>query len=251
MNRRLPGDWLIPNWPAPQNVGAVSTSRSGGVSDANYRALNLSDRVGDDPASVQTNRGNLRASLCLPTEPAWLWQVHGNTIVDASQVNGRVEADACVAFSPGPVCVVTTADCLPVLFCDANGTRIAAAHAGWRGLAAGVLEATIEALGLSSDQVIAWLGPAIGPRRFEVGDEVKAVFVDQAPSNLTAFIPTPNGRWFADIYRLARNRLRAKGVHNIYGGGWCTYSDSKRFFSYRRDGATGRMASMIWMSKPN
>ncbi len=246
----LPGDWLIPKWPAPPTVFAVSTSRSGGVSEAPFSALNLSDRVGDAPSSVQTNRAKLCASLCLENEPAWLWQVHGRTVVDASHVDGRTEADASVTFSPGPVCVVTTADCLPVLFCDVNGMRVAAAHAGWRGLAAGILEATSEALAIPPHQIMAWLGPAIGAHRFEVGEEVKAAFVNQDAINNGAFTPSSNERWFADIYQLARNRLRANGIHNIYGGGWCTYSDSKRFFSYRRDRITGRMASLIWMSKP-
>ena len=250
MSWTLPADWLIPDWPAPHNVHAVSTSRSGGVSEAPFGALNLSDRVGDTPSAVRTNRARLRTALSFETEPVWLRQVHGRTVVDASHVDGRTEADASVAFSPGPVCAVTTADCLPVLFCDVNGTRVAAAHAGWRGLAAGILEATSEALAIPPHLVLAWLGPAIGAHNFEVGEEVKAAFVNQDAINNAAFKPSSNARWFADIYQLARNRLCANGIHNIYGGGWCTYSDARRFFSYRRDKMTGRMASLIWMSKP-
>jgi purine-nucleoside/S-methyl-5'-thioadenosine phosphorylase / adenosine deaminase len=244
----LPSSWITPRWPVPKHVHAVCTTREGGGSSAPFNTFNLSDRVGDNPITVDNNRAHLIEWLSLPARPTWLRQVHGNTVVDVGKLNGDVEADAAMAKSSGAVCVVTTADCLPVLFCDREGSRVAAAHAGWRGLAAGVLEATVVALSRPADQLYAWLGPAIGPRNFEVGGEVRAVFVAMDPANLSAFRPSQNARWLANIYQLAINALRAQGVSQIFGGGYCTYSDPKRFYSYRRDKRTGRMASLIWMA---
>lgn len=237
-------DILLPNWPAPPNVRACTTTRDGGVSLGPYASLNLGDHVGDDPAAVAENRARLRRELALPAEPLWLTQVHG--IVVAEGQGGC--ADASVAFGPGTVCTVMTADCLPLLLCDRAGTRVAAVHAGWRGLLAGVIEATVTRLGVPGTEVLVWLGPAIGPDAFEVGAEVRAAFVAEDAAVAAAFTPSPAGRWLADIYALARLRLARCGVTAVYGGELCTWSDAARFYSYRRDGVTGRMASLIWLA---
>lgn len=239
-------DWIIPDWPAPSWVRAVSTTRAGGVSDGAYASLNLALHVADDPQAVAENRRRLHAALALPAEPVWLAQVHGCGIVDAGSSAPGIEGDGAVGRAPGHVCVVMTADCLPLLLCDRAGTCVAAAHAGWRGLADGVIEAAVAALGLPGNSLIAWLGPAIGPQAFEVGDEVRAAFVARNPAAAEAFQPHGE-RWHADIYRLAHQRLAALGITDVYGGGLCTYADAARFYSYRRDGATGRMATLIWM----
>lgn len=238
-------DWLVPAWPAPVNVRALQTIRTGGTSQAPWDSLNLGDHVGDLPAKVVANRASLRAVL--PAEPLWLKQVHGIAAVDAEFAANSPEADAAYAHQPGEVCVVMTADCLPVLFCDQAGTVVAAAHAGWRGLLAGVLEATITKMGIPGRDLLAWLGPAIGPRRFEVGSEVHAAFVERDAIASSCFVPLGGGKWLADIYGLARQRLQIAGVAAISGGDFCTFSDPLRFFSYRRDGVTGRMASLIWL----
>ncbi len=238
-------EFIFPDWPAPANVRAAVTTRAGGVSVGPYASLNLGDHVGDEPAAVAENRARLVRALALPGEPGWLKQVHGTCARDAALAGG--EADAGFATGPGVVCVVLTADCLPVLFCDRHGTRVAAAHAGWRGLAAGVLERTVEALDTSPGDVLAWLGPAIGPDAFEVGEEVRAEFLRHDARAAEAFRPSPQGRWLADLYALARLRLQRQGVTAIHGGGLCTYRDVERFYSYRRDGVTGRVASLIWL----
>ncbi|HSG22705.1 MAG TPA: peptidoglycan editing factor PgeF [Azonexus sp.] len=238
-------DLLVPAWPAPANVRALQTLRTGGCSLAPWDSFNLGDHVGDSPALVAANRSRLRALL--PAEPIWLKQVHGITAVNADFEANLLEADAAYARQPGKVCVVMTADCLPVLFCDRAGTVVAATHAGWRGLAAGVLETTIGKMGVQASELLAWLGPAIGPECFEVGDEVHAAFIDHDPAAEPAFSPRLPGKWLADIYALARQRLQSAGVTSISGGGFCTFSDAERFFSYRRDGVTGRMASLIWL----
>lgn len=243
-----PDSWLVPNWPAPVSVRACSTTRIGGVSEAPYDGLNLGEHVGDDPRRVRENRRRLRAALDLPSEPLWLRQVHGPRVCDARDVVPDTEADGCVAFGPGPVCAVMTADCLPVLFCDRDGTRVGIAHAGWRGLAAGVLEATVHALDCEPSGLLAWLGPAIGPQSFEVGHEVRSAFVEHDPACGAAFVPSPNRRWLADLNALARLRLSAVGLSSVFGGGLCTYLDSSRFYSYRREARTGRMASLIWLA---
>lgn len=271
-------DWITPDWPAPANVRALMTTRSGGVSQAPFDSFNPASHVGDDPDAVAENRRILRASL--PSEPPWLNQVHGTRVFEialppspmgdghdsmgdagaggakSALFNlGRVvpEADASMTREPGQVCAVLTADCLPVLFCDAAGTVVAAAHAGWRGLAAGVLEETVKSMNVEPGRILVWLGAAIGPDSFEVGPEVREAFVAQHAMAGIAFRPALPGtldetprKWLADIYMLARIRLAAIGVERVYGGGECTFRDSRRFFSYRRDGATGRMAGLIW-----
>lgn len=221
------------------------TTREGGVSQAPWSSFNLGDHVGDEPAHVAANRARLRERL--PDDPVWLRQVHGATVVEAG--SGEVEADAVLARQPGRVCAVLTADCLPVLFCDRAGSVVAAAHAGWRGLAGGVLEATVGAMQVPPAEIIAWMGAAIGPQAFEVGDEVKQAFVAQHPEAAAAFVPKAEpGKWLADIYQLARIRLRHAGVQAVFGGGLCTHADRERFFSYRRDGVTGRMAALVWLA---
>lgn len=236
-----------PNWPAPKNVHALVTTRAGGVSVGPYASLNLGDHVGDDVRAVAENRAQLRAALTLPTDPLWLAQVHGTTVVDVVAVTNGVTADASFATRPGIVCAVLTADCLPVFLCNRMGTRIGIAHAGWRGLAAGVIESTVAALGVPRGELMAWLGPAIGPNAFEVGPEVRTAFTDPDPGAACAFRAGTPGHWFADIYQLARRRLHALGVHAVHGGDLCTFTDSARFYSFRRDGTCGRMASLIWM----
>jgi len=238
---------IYPDWPAPANVKAVTTTRAGGVSEPPFDRFNLADHVGDEPDGVRQNRAALQQSLQLPTAPAWLNQVHGDRVVDVARCGERPSADAAFCTRAGLVCAVLTADCLPVLLCDREGKRVAAVHAGWRGLAGGVLERSIEALDTDPARLMVWLGPAIGSLAFEVGDEVRQVFVEQHAQAAGAFNSTTNGRWLADLYRLARIRLQAIGVDAIYGSGFCTFTDRERFYSYRRDGATGRMATLIWL----
>jgi len=237
---------LIPDWPAPARVRALVSTRQGGCSVAPYASFNTATHVGDEPQAVAANRRLLRASL--PAEPAWLDQVHGIAVVDAATVASVAPtADASVAFAPDTVCVIQTADCLPVLLARDDGSAVGAAHAGWRGLCDGVLEATIARLGEPA-HLLAWLGPAIGPSAFEVGDEVRAAFMAHDGNAAKAFTAGERpGKWLADIYLLARQRLGAAGVTRIYGGGLCTVSDAERFYSYRRDRVCGRMASLIWM----
>jgi YfiH family protein len=237
--------FIVPQWPAPDNVRAVQTVRTGGCSQPPWASFNLAGHVGDDPAHVAANRQLLAAHL--PYSPCWLEQVHGTAVVDAASAPSGSIADASVSHRPGSVCVVMTADCLPVLFCARKGTAVAAAHAGWRGLQAGVLEQTLAALAVPPEDVLAWLGPAIGPENFEVGGEVRAAFMATDGEAQRAFRPGAPGKWWCDLYLLARQRLEKAGVRHIYGGEECTVADSARFFSYRRDGVTGRMASLIWL----
>lgn len=236
--------FLIPDWPAPANVRAIVTTRSGGISSGPFADFNLADHVGDDPVAVAENRRRLRAWL--PAEPLWLQQVHGARCIDAALATPGIEADASFTRQPGVVCAVLTADCLPVLFCDEAGSVVAAAHAGWRGLAAGVLEATVQAMAVAPDHLLAWLGPAIGPASFEVGDEVVSAFTAQQPAAAVAFRAQGNGRWLCDLYHLARLRLRALGLCRITSAEFDTFRDAQRFFSYRREYITGRMASLVW-----
>jgi hypothetical protein len=238
---------IYPQWPAPANVRAVSTTREGGASGPPYDSLNLAGHVGDAAAAVQENRRRLYRQLSLPAEPFWLEQVHGIRVVEAGGSAPQPSADASFSRCPGAVCAVMTADCLPALFCDLDGSVVAAAHAGWRGLAGGVLEATVAALDVDPARLLAWLGPAIGPGAFEVGAEVREAFLAGHPQAAAAFVAQPDGRWLADLYRLAGIRLRAAGVTAIHGGGFCTYSERERFYSFRRDRVTGRMASLIWL----
>jgi purine-nucleoside/S-methyl-5'-thioadenosine phosphorylase / adenosine deaminase len=239
---------LYPDWPAPPAVRAFVTTREGGLSTGPYASLNLGDHVGDEAAAVAANRRLLRT--CLPAEPLWLRQVHGVDVADAGVACvGLPEADAAVARHPGRVCGVLTADCLPVLLCDTSGGVVAAAHAGWRGLLGGVLERTVEAMAVPPEQVLAWLGPAIGPAAFEVGAEVREAFVAEDPCAAAAFQSgVMPGKWWADLPALARQRLARQGVLRVHGGDSCTYRDGRRFFSYRRDGVTGRFGSFIWLA---
>ncbi|NWG38775.1 MAG: peptidoglycan editing factor PgeF [Hydrogenophilaceae bacterium] len=236
--------FIHPAWPAPFNVHSMVTTRMGGISQPPFDSFNLAGHVGDVPEFVAANRALLRKHC--PAEPMWLNQVHGNIVALADDIDSLVDADASVSFKPGTVCVVLTADCLPVLFCDRKGTRVAAAHAGWRGLAAGVLEASINAMQCEPCDILAWMGPAIGQKAFEVGDDVRDVFIRDLAESEAAFLPAQPGKWVADIYQLARLRMKRAGVVNVYGDGFCTYTDSKRFFSFRREGKTGRMATLIW-----
>ena len=235
----------VPDWAVPANIRALQTTRNGGISKAPWASFNLGDHVGDDAAAVAANRVLLVSRL--PAEPLWLTQVHGIAAVDADQRPKIREADAAFARQPGSVCVVMTADCLPVLLCDRQGTIVAAAHAGWRGLAAGVLESTVAAMKVDPGELLVWLGPAIGPRCFEVGDEVRNAFVTDNPAAGLAFVSHEAGKWLCDIYLLARQRLQRMGIMAISGGGECTVTEADRYFSYRRDGVTGRMASLIWL----
>ncbi|HEY8609428.1 MAG TPA: peptidoglycan editing factor PgeF [Noviherbaspirillum sp.] len=245
---------ITPRWDAPANVAAVSTTRTGGVSLGPYAGadgkggLNLGIHVGDVPAHVAANRALLRGVL--PAEPAWLNQVHGTTVVDAATAADVPHADASVSSAVGSVCVVQTADCLPVLLCDSKGSVVGAAHAGWRGLAGGVLQATVARMRQAGGkEIIAWMGPAIGPEAFEVGPDVVDAFVCGDAQARAAFKPYPghSGKYLADIYALARGVLRSAGVERIWGGDCCTVGDAGRFYSYRRDKITGRMASLIWL----
>jgi polyphenol oxidase len=240
-------NFIAADWPAPSNVHAAATLRTGGVSVGQYASLNLGAHVGDDAAAVAENRRRVRAQLRLPAEPLWLNQVHGTAVIDAGSRTPTPTADAAVATTPGQVCVVLTADCLPVVFCDEAGSRVAAAHAGWRGLAGGVLQATVSALDVPPQRLLAWLGPAIEQDAFEVGAEVREQFVTQDSTNAASFTPNARGRWLADLYDLARRQLERIGVTRVYGGGFRCYADRDRFFSYRRDGVTGRMATIVWI----
>ena len=273
---------IIPEWPAPKNVKALQTTRHGGVSSTPYDSFNLGIHVGDMPLAVARNRMLLEPLL--PSEPVWLKQVHGTVVASAHDADCWPEADACVSSRAGAVCVVMTADCLPVLLCDEQGSVVGAVHAGWRGLCDGVMEQTVRAMNVQPDTLMAWLGPAIGMQKFEVGDKVRAAFIVKQPQAAAAFIPSPPAplveqlairldhqktmpkslvipqageggalapgegeKYLADIYQLARLRLNALGITRIYGGGLCTYTDHERFFSYRRDGVTGRMGTFIWL----
>ncbi|AYG09887.1 peptidoglycan editing factor PgeF [Pseudomonas fluorescens] len=239
-------DWLIPDWPAPAGVKACVTTRAGGVSLAPFDSLNLGDHVEDSPEAVLENRRRLTAAFAI--QPAWLRQVHGVVVVEADPER-IAEADGSWTGTPGIACTAMTADCLPALFCNKSGTRVAAAHAGWRGLAAGVLEAAADSLDAAPADVLVWLGPAIGPKAFEVGPEVREAFMQQHPQTAQAFVPSHNpGKFLADIYQLARLRLAARGITAVYGGGLCTVTDP-RFFSYRRSPRTGRFASLIWLER--
>lgn len=238
---------IVPAWPAPSGVHAVATTRAGGVSAPPYDTLNLALHVGDEPAAVTENRRRVSAALKLPAQPRWLNQVHGATVSELGRESGVCDADASFTRRPGTVCVVMTADCLPLLICDGAGTQVAAVHAGWRGLAGGIIEETLKSFEGPREELLVWLGPAIGPDAFEVGDEVRETFVTADSSAADAFRANARGHWLADIYALARLRLARHGVTRVYGGEHCTVRESDTFFSYRRDGATGRMASMIWI----
>ena len=240
---------IIPDWPAPEHVRAYSTTRQGGVSQSAWSSLNLATHVDDDPINVAENRRRLSEVLAIPNEPYWLEQVHGTEVV-RPELKTTHCADAAFTQQLNTPCVVMTADCLPVLFCDEQGSAVAAAHAGWHGLAAGVLEQTLKCFDQPS-KVMAWMGPAIGPEHFEVGDEVREMFVQQHAAAENAFVISRSGHWMADIFLLARQRLLSAGVSHIFGGDICTYADADHFYSFRRESVTGRMASLIWLSDDN
>lgn len=237
--------WIAARWPASPRIRAGITTRAGGVSRPPYAELNLADHVGDDPAAVRENRARLRRYLALPAEPLWLKQVHGVQV--CTDVQQGTQADASVSQQPGQVCAVMTADCLPVLLCDRAGTVVAAAHAGWRGLAANVITETLKRMPVDPAEVMVWLGPAIGPRAFEVGDDVRTCFLGLGDDYARVFVTQTPGKWLMDIYAAARLQLAGLGVSQVYGGEYCTFEDDQRFYSYRRERDTGRMASLIWI----
>ena len=245
MSDQAPG--FAPDWPAPPNVRVFVTER--GARDSSYGSLNLATHVGDDPTRVAANRDRLRAALSLPAEPAWLEQVHGARVLDLDR-DEVAPADGAVTARTGVVCTVMTADCLPVALCTRDGGRIGVAHAGWRGLSAGVLPAAVRALTTDPTGVLAWLGPAIGPAAYEVGADVRSAFVERDSAADRWFTPNARGRWQADLYGLARDSLSGAGVRAIYGGGFCTFNEVGRFFSHRREGPCGRMATLVWLD-PN
>jgi YfiH family protein len=238
---------IVPEWPAPDGVVACSSTRTGGVSEGAWESLNLGAHCGDDLNHVEENRKRFFAAGQLPSKPVWLEQVHGTAVLSLTgEPYASKRADASYSNTPGTVCAVMTADCLPVLFCNRAGTEVAAAHAGWRGLCAGVLEETVACFADSADNILAWLGPAIGPQAFEVGPEVREAFMAHDPQAESAFRPAGE-KYMADIYQLARQRLTHLGISQIYGGDRCTFTEKSDFFSYRRDKTTGRMASFIWL----
>jgi polyphenol oxidase len=273
---------ITPDWPVPARVHCAFTLRSGGVSTAPYDSLNVGAHVGDAADAVRENRRRVRESLRLPAEPVWLQQVHGIEVVDLDVSGSRTEsaltadaaradvalsaasqavrasaaeapsseaprADAAVTRTAGRVCVIQVADCMPVLFASRDGSAVGAAHAGWRGLAGGVLEQTVRALGVAPAGLVAWLGPTISQEHFEVGEDVRTAFMSADPEASSAFVANTRGRWQCNLYALARRRLAALGVNDVFGGGWCTYTDVTRFFSFRRDGQCGRMAALVWL----
>ena len=243
----LPDGWIVPDWPAPRNVRAFVTTRAGGVSSGEYASMNLGTGSGDDPVSVERNRALL--SEHLPLAPRWMKQVHGTGVADLDihRESDVPTADAAVSSTPGRVATVLTADCMPVFVADMKGGRVGVAHAGWRGMAAGVIENVVASLGTPAANVAAWMGPAIGPTAFEVGAEVKEAFERADPSAAAAFAPHAPGKYLADLYLLARQRLARAGVREIHGGGFCTYREPERFFSYRRVQKSGRMGAFIWI----
>ena len=238
-------EWLAPDWAAPPGVAALASTRAGGASRGAYAGLNLGDHVGDEPAAVAANR--LAILRHLPGEPLWLNQVHGTAVAVAESAQPGVTADASVAHTANRVLAVLHADCLPVVFCDEQASVVAVAHAGWRGLAAGVLEATVAAMEVPGERLFAWLGVAIGPGAYEVGAELRAAFVARDPAAGAAFAPSASGKWRCDLYALARLRLAALGVSRVAGGSLCSHSDPARFYSHRRDGVSGRMATLVWL----
>jgi len=237
--------WLVPDWPAPPGVRAFVTTRAGGVSTGEYASLNIGYSSGDDPANVARNRAIVRARL--PSEPRWLKQVHGTHAAHLDRAEDVPTADAALTAQPGRVAVVLTADCMPLFFCDDAGRCVAVAHAGWRGMSAGVIESTVRAMQVEPSRVMAWMGPAIGPDAFEVGPEVREAFMAAEPSAQSAFRAHKPGKYLADLYALARGRLALAGVEHVHGGGFCTYHEPERFFSYRRKQASGRMGAFIWI----
>lgn len=245
MTDKLAQSFVYPDWPAPHNIHVIQTTRFGGVSSQPYDSLNIGNHVNDNPYHVAQNRQLLTPFV--PTEPVWMDQVHGIRVLDATKSRCVESADAAFSQQSNVVCVVMTADCLPVLLCDQQGTVVAAIHAGWRSLCDGVIEATVNAMAVDGQHLMAWLGPAIGPDAFEVGAEVRTQFIDKNPQAASAF-RARGERYLGDLYAIAKQRLNDVNVTQVYGGGLCTYTDSARFFSFRRDGTTGRMATLIWLT---
>ena len=239
---------IAASWPAPDNVKAFTSTRHGGVSQGEFASLNLGGHVGDSDADVQANRQLFSSGVAMPGTLVWLNQVHGTHVAVLPSSQAIVAADSAVTRQQNQVCAVLTADCLPVFLCNKQGTQVAVAHAGWRSLCFGVLEETLKHFD-SSDEILIWLGPAIGPAAFEVGGEVRAEFIAQQAEAEAAFIVKDNGKWLGNLYLLAKQRLAAQGVTEIYGGDFCTYQNEADFFSYRRSGKTGRMASVIWFTE--
>ncbi len=246
MNGASHPQWIVPDWPAPATVRALITTRDGGSSSGPYAGLNLGRRTGDDPAAVTDNHARLQR--CLPQPPRWLAQVHGSRVVDADTQTAVPEADASIARHAGTVCAILVADCLPILFTDRAGTCVGAAHAGWRGLAGGVIANTVAGMPAEPGELLAYIGPGIGATAFEVGEDVRHAYCNHAPEREAAFAPLRPGKWLCNLPALARDALRRAGVQQIYGGTLCTYSDAERFYSYRRDHITGRMAALIWLT---
>jgi len=241
--------YLQPDWPVASNVHAYTTTRQGGISSIPYDSFNLADHVGDDDNHVNSNREKLSKDLGLPHPPKWIKQVHGTHVVKAETIKNVPEADASMTIKADVVCAVLTADCLPVLLCNRQGNEVAAIHAGWRGLAAGIIENTINAMQTPGKDLLAWLGPANGPTAYEIGQDAYDQLTKADSKSASAFQPLHDNKWLGNLYELAKIRLNTAGVKNIYGGNFCTFSDSERFFSYRRaGGTTGRMASLIWFS---
>jgi YfiH family protein len=250
VSKRSAIEFIYPDWPAPDNVRAIATTRFGGVSEGDYASLNLGDHVADEPALVARNRNILIEQAVLPAEPRWLAQVHGMTVVQADAVAGRVEADAAWTSTPNVPCAVLTADCLPVLLCDRHGKQVAAVHAGWRGLCAGVLDTSVTKFldaAIPPTEILAWLGPAIGSAAYEVDAVVKNAFTTRLPDSTTCFSAVRPGHWQFDLYAAAREILASLGVTQVFGGDFCTYSED-RFYSYRRQPNCGRQASLVWLT---
>ncbi|MGB3385109.1 MAG: peptidoglycan editing factor PgeF [Marinomonas sp.] len=239
---------IVASWPAPANVKAYTSTRQGGVSQGEFASLNLGAHVGDSEADVLANRRLFSSRVDMSDSLVWLNQVHGTYVVALPSVQSLIEADGAVTQQENQVCAVLTADCLPVFFCNKQGSQVAVAHAGWRSLCFGVLEETLAHFN-GSDEILVWLGPAIGPAAFEVGGEVRAAFIEQQAEAEVAFLSKGNGKWLGNLYLLAKQRLAAHGVTEVYGGDFCTYQNDDDFFSYRRSGKTGRMASVIWFEK--
>ncbi|WP_318414230.1 peptidoglycan editing factor PgeF [Photobacterium leiognathi] len=240
---------IIPNWPAPKSVKAISTTRSGGVSVAPYHELNLGLHVGDNESDVKQNRERLKQHCELVESPAWLNQIHSADVIELDVALSSVpDADGSFTRTPGLACAIMTADCLPVLFCNKQGTEVAAVHAGWRGLASGVIENVVDKFDCTPDNIMAWLGPAIGPNAFEVGGEVREQFIAVDANAELAFKPHGD-KWLADLYLLAKQRLQRLGITEVYGGEYCTFSDEQQFYSYRRQSITGRQASLVWLTE--
>ena len=241
--------WITPDWPAPPAVRTVTTTRTGGVSHVPYGTLNLGAGAGDSPCAVAENRVRVLTALGIEREPCWLRQVHGARVVSTARFEDPPSADASVGSPGSPPCVVLTADCLPVVLCDSSATRVGIAHAGWRGLAAGVIARCVDARHRQGHELLAWLGPAIGPQSYEIGPDVREAILRAQPNARSAFAPSRSGadRWLADLYAVAIHQLESLGIERIYGGGFCTYRDENRFFSHRRDGTTGRFATLAWI----